>query len=483
MAFDKRQEINENKVNSSKKTLDYSPFVLDRFLKDWENCRDRHSGQKAILDAFFEEDLHYIFIRAGRKFSKTSTKIDIAWKFAMMHPNSVIYYGFPTITQAIEVVWEEKRLQRCDLKSDEMFDKYVIKTDDSKHILTLCSGSFIKLIGTWSEARGRGTQPDLLIMDEIQDCSESYLDAADPNLAAKDGYFVMGGTPPAIENHYHSWERRIANNPRGRTFHFPSYSNDKLPHLKEWLDNKKEELIRSGKEDVWLREYMAQDCFSSSDRMLPDAQLKTPEEVNQIMGLHHYANRFPVLAISVQPHYICAIMSVIIPQRSIFITGVKTFRNTWKKSVAEIYPELKPQLKELQDLCGKKMQNIVWDESKSFQDIIIGFTSCRKDTKWQDRGFLLLREMMTNNKMHISNALEEFGPECQRLLRNEPIKEIESNYPHVCTIAMLVNEFFQIEKLMVKNFHKFDQYEALREAGIPVAPKRNKTMPIFRIGD
>jgi len=176
-------------------------------------------------------------------------------------------------------------------------------------------------------------------------------------------------------------------------------------------------------------------------------------------------------------------MAVVIPQKSIFVTEVITFRQTWKRSIADMYPALTPQLKELQDFCGKKMQNIVWDESKSFADVIVGFTECRKDTKWQDRGFLLLREMMANGKMHISNKLEEFGPECQKLLRDEPIKEIQSNYPHICTLAMLVNEFFQIERIKVKNLATFDKYDALRDMGIPVPQKKNRLMPTYRIGE
>ena len=66
------------KINSEKKSLEndsYSPLLLKKFLDDWENCRNRHYGQKEILNAFFIENLQYIFIRAGRKFSKTSTNI------------------------------------------------------------------------------------------------------------------------------------------------------------------------------------------------------------------------------------------------------------------------------------------------------------------------------------------------------------------------------------------------------------------------
>lgn len=481
-----------NKVNKKSllEEIDDSPQkgpgtskLYQEFEKDWLECQDLHSGQKQILDSFFEDGMQYIFIRAGRKFSKTATNIKIAWKFGMKYPNTVIYMGFPTITQAIEVVWEEKRLQRCDRKDDKMRDKYVTKTDDSKHIVWFTSGSYIKLIGTWSEARGRGTQPDLLIMDEVQDCSGEYLDAMDPNLAAKNGRCVMSGTPPIKENHYHSWEKRIASNPKGKVFKFSSYDNDKLPHLKAWLDGKREELIRSDKEDVWLREYMAMDCFSSVDRMLPDATLMEYDQVSLEAQMFDYGNRHPVLAVSIQPHYMCAVMAIVIPHKAIFVLEQLIFRQTWKKSFGEMYNMLSPKIRMLQDLCKNKMQNIVWDESKSFTDIVVGFYPCRKDMKWQERGILLLREMMMMNKIKISEKLEDFAPECQRLLRNESIKDIEHNYPFISTMSMLVNEFFQMELVYVKDTSKFDKYEALRDMGIPVPKKKNKLLSIFRIGN
>jgi len=482
--FDNKKE---NKFNLDKKTLKnevYNPAIVEKFLEDWKKCRDRHSGQQQILDAFFVDEMQYIFVRAGRKFSKTSTNIDIIWKFAMLVPNSVIYYCFPTITQAIEVVWEEKRLQKCDTPDDEMREKYILKTDDSKHMMWFTSGSFVKLVGTWSEARGRGTQPNLLIVDEVQDCSGDYLDAADPNLAAKDGRCIMSGTPPIKENHYHSWEKRISANKRGKIFKFSSYSNDKIPHLKSWLDNKHLELIKADKDDVWKREYLAEDCFSSADRMLPDAKLLEPEKLEETVKLFNYVNRYPVLAVSVQSHYLCAVMAVIIPQKAIFIMDEMSFRQTWKRSFVDMYPLLGDKLKELQDFCGKRMQNLVWDDSQSFQDVIIGFTPCRKDLKWQERGFLLLREMMSNGKIYISNKLEEFGPECQKLLRDEPIKDIEKNYPYICTIAMLVNEYFAMEKVVIKDLQKFDKYQALRDMGIPAPPKKSpRGFSIFRMGD
>jgi hypothetical protein len=445
------------------------------FLKDWEVCRDRHPGQIEVLSAVFEKKCQYIFYRAGRKGAKTTTGIDAAWRCANEYPNSVIYLCYPTIAQGIEVVWEERRLQTCDRKDEKMFEKYVEKVDDSRHIVRFANGSFVKLIGTWTEARGRGTQPDFLIYDEVQDCSPEYIEAMDSNLAAKpNARCLMMGTPPKRKNQYEEWWERISHNPKGKVFHYTSYDNVKLPHLKEWLDNKKIELIKAGKEDVWLREYMAEFCYSSSDRILPDAKFLDKQDIENKCKLFDYNERVPILAVAVNQKYFCAIMAIMIPKKMIFIVDHMIFPQIWDKSFSDMYPQLGEKIKNVQDMCGKKLRNIVWDESKSFADIITGFNPCRTDMKWQDRGIPILKELMIKEKIHFSREIADFGLECQNMLIEETSKEVQMNYPHVCSMSMLVNEYFSQEKLSIPQLKQFDKYAAFREMGIPYTPSNKK---------
>lgn len=453
-----------------------------KFLEDWEKCRDRHPGQTEVLKAVFEDMCQYVFYRAGRKGAKTTTGIDVAWRLAKEAPNRVGYLCYPTIAQGIEVVWEERRLQTCDQKDDHMFDKYIEKVDDSRHIIRFDNGSFVKLIGTWTEARGRGTQPDFLIYDEVQDCNPDYIDAMDSNLAAKPhAQCVMMGTPPKKRNHYEEWYARVQANPRGKVFHYTSYDNIRLPHLKEWLDNKKLELLKAGKEDIWLREYMAELCYSSSDRVLPDANFHDVEEIDGTARHFAYADRIPVLAISVHPTYFCCVLAVVISRKMVFVMDHLVFPQVWNRAFSEMYPELSEKVKALQEFCGKKIRNLVWDESGSFADVISGFTKCRKDVKWQDRGIPLLRELMIKDKIIFSRNIADFGLECQNMLIEESDKEVQRNYPHVCTLAMMVNEYFAQEKIAIHREHQFDKYDAFREMGIPCPSKKAKTS-IFTFG-
>ena len=127
------------------------------------------------------------------------------------------------------------------------------------------------------------------------------------------------------------------------------------------------------------------------------------------------------------------------------------------------------------------MRNLVWDESDSFCDLITGFSKCRKDFKWQDRGIPILRELMVKNKVSFSVKTAEFGPQCQNLLIEDNRKDLEKNYPHICTLAMLVNEFFAQDKAAIHQEVPFDKFDAFREMGIPVPSSRQKGR-FFRIG-
>lgn len=458
---------NSNKLDSKNKSKGLN------FLKDWENIRTRHNGQLDILNAFFNDGLKRMFFRAGRKFAKTSTMIDIAWRFANEHPKSVIYYGFPTITQAIEVVWEEKRLQYCDSKDDDMNLKYVHKTDDSKHIVTFNNGSYIKLIGTWSEARGRGTQPDLLLMDEVQDCSPAYLDAMWPNLAAKDGYCIMAGTPPPIKNHYHQWEDRFSGAKDGRAFKYSSYSNTALPHLKDWLDTTRLELIKCGKQDEWFREYMAEDCFSSAQRVLPDPNFLDYDLMQDLLKMTQVRS-VPVVGMFSQPNYFVTIYALLNDSGKVYIFDAEVQKQLFDLSHKKIQERIDEKTKEHFSGFAKRPRNLLFDPSKSIRENFSNVAEAREDVKWQDRGIPLMREMMIAEKIIFSDKLGDLGVECQRLMMGEKENEMIKNYPLICSLGMLVNEFFRKEKLTLNAPNDIDIYAPLREAGIYVPRKNNK---------
>lgn len=455
--------------------------LYERFLEDWEKVRERHKGQKEILSAVFEHGKRYVFARMGRKGAKTTTNIDIAWRFSLSKPRRTTYICLPTITQAIEIYWDEKRLQWCDKDTPYMAEKYIKSIDNNKHTITFNNLSTIKLIGTWSEARGRGTQPDLFIGDEVQDASSEYLDAMEPNMAAKpDSIWVLSGTPPKKKNHYHTWEDRIRKNPDGFNVQYSSYINTALPHLKSWLDNKRDELIAAGKEDVWLREYMAEDCFRSDDRVLPDLQFKDFDQLVFELRSVDATVFQPILGLVVTEGHITATFNMLLHSKytgsKIYTLECQHLTKIWNQSYATIMAGLSKRMEEFSSVFKKPWRKVVFDDSSSFCDVVPGFSEARKDLKWSKRGLPLLREMILAEKLVLSNRAGNLGMEAQNMLKEDKI----TDFPHVCAMAMIANEYYHPPGMNLHEQEWWDKMQPLRDAGIVTIPPRQKGLRPYR---
>lgn len=470
-----------NSYKTNDKNLDGDrDDLLDVFWEELRKRRKFHEGQERAFKAYFEEGFKYMFLRWGRKATKTTTDIITAWGTGLEAKNRMIYITCPTITSAIEIYWDENRLQWCDLPDPDLFDMFVKHVDKNRHMLTFINGSQVKLLGTWSEARSRGTQPDLFIGDEIQDCSADYLDAMEPNLAAKaDARCIMTGTPPKKRNHYHEWEDRIKANDEGIALHYNSYINTCLPHLKGWLDKKREELIAAGKEDVWLREYMAEDCFSSDERVLPDITVMDFNEFMQKLQSVDPTAFDPILGITITPEKLCACYAVSLVSRfngmQMWVLEVETTGKLWDCSYQSIYGQMVAKMEEFGKIFPRPWKQVVYDETESFTDVIPRVTQSRKDLKWKNRGIPLLKEMILSNKMTFSTHADQFAVESQNLLKEDDLRE----YPTVCTMAMLANEYYQAPSLSKDEQVVWDQFAPLREAGIVCQPPKRKGKSLF----
>lgn len=475
------QETEVGEIDTIKADPD-SPNYFEELCLDMAELRDLHKGQEKVLNYWRQEKPDYMFLRAGRKFSKTTCNIILSWEECLTKPKFNCFYCFPTMVDAVDIVWNEMRLQYCDIQEDWMYRKYVKTLNNMNKTVTFVNGSCIYLRGTWREARSRGTQPNLVIFDEVQDCCADFMEGMDSNLLAKGGRVIMSGTPPRIRNHFHKWEERIKSNPSGKIFHFTSYANDKLPNGKKWLDNKREELFKAGKQDTWFREYMAEDCFSNSDRVLPDARFHDHDLMLQEMRSFPIQERIPVMAVGNHLRYVCTLFAVMILGKKLYIFDCEVNREMWQKSYALIFPSIQTKADAYKQECNQKLRAPIWDHSKSLSDVISGFYDCRDDVKWQDRGIPLLREMMKEGKVVFSERLADFGLECQNLLADETIKDIEKTYPVVCTMSMLCNEYFQKEKIVLKTDCAFDKYEPLRQLGLPVPEKRKYGESIYKQG-
>ena len=173
-----------------------------------------HAGQVPIAQALFRKWLRYVFLQCGRKFGKTDFAIYCMYMFAILFPNSQVYYIADTMKHAGELVWHNNRLQkfflqpkRLRFETTEQFEerrelgkilheKHVLKANNSEMRLHFKNGSFIKVDGAENYANADGIEPDFMVYDEFKSHDPRFNEAMEPNLRVKRAPLLIVGTPP-----------------------------------------------------------------------------------------------------------------------------------------------------------------------------------------------------------------------------------------------------------------------------------------------
>ena len=213
------------------------------------------------------------------------------YMYAILFPNSQIYYIADTMKHAGELVWHNKRLQgffksskRLRGESDEEFkarreiglalhDKYVLKENNSEMRLYFHNGSFIKVDGAENYANADGIEPDFMAYDEFKSHDPRFNEAMEPNLRVKRAPLLIVGTPPEeMETYY----EKIANSFKRLSYaeHYkrPSYMNSHIypggeqdPEFQEEC----EKYLSRGDQDVMERELYAEIVVSGAKALFP----------------------------------------------------------------------------------------------------------------------------------------------------------------------------------------------------------------------
>lgn len=254
-----------------------------------------HEGQIPIAVALLREWKRYVFLQCGRKFGKTDFAIYCMYMFAILFPNSQIYYIADTMKHAGELVWKNNRLQnffsrpkRQRGESDEAFEqrralgqmlqaKHVLKANNSEMRLHFKNGSFIKVDGAENYANADGIEPDFMVYDEFKSHDPRFNEAMEPNLRVKRAPLLIVGTPPEELGTYYE---KIANSFKrlryGSHYQRPSYLNSHIYPLLEKDPEFKEECekyLSRGDDDVMRRELYAEIVISGSKALFPMLEL------------------------------------------------------------------------------------------------------------------------------------------------------------------------------------------------------------------
>lgn len=254
-----------------------------------------HMGQVPIAQALLRKWKRYVFLQCGRKFGKTDFTIYCMYMFAILFPNSQIYYIADTMKHAGELVWANSRLQkffttakRGFTESEESFnerrawgqamhEKYVLKANNSEMRLHFKNGSFIKVDGAENYANADGIEPDFMVYDEFKSHDPRFNEAMEPNLRVKKAPLLIVGTPPEELGTYYE---KIANSFKrlsyGEHFERPSYLNSHLyPKGERDIEFREEceKYISRGDEDVMQRELYAKIIVSGQKALFPVLEL------------------------------------------------------------------------------------------------------------------------------------------------------------------------------------------------------------------
>lgn len=250
-----------------------------------------HEKQIDIGHALFYEKAKNIFIVAGRNFGKTEIASYCVWRYAAQNPGSQNYIFEPFQKQAREILWASNRIQTFG-PSD-----WVESTNNTEMRVTFKNGSFIKLEGSDNVAAIAGIKPKgLIVYDEFKDHRIASIQNFEPNRAAFDVPALFIGTPPIIHNHFVEYAELAKTSPYWKYFHAPTSSN---PHIsKVWLERMKEQMIKMGEYEEYLRSYEALFIKGGKATIFPwilNAKFPTLEEATP-----HDLNRW-ILYVSFDP--------------------------------------------------------------------------------------------------------------------------------------------------------------------------------------
>lgn len=227
-----------------------------------------HAGQVKIAKDYFTRGMKVIQSQWGRSGGKTEAAIFIATVACALNDNFICYIITPERKQGKEIYWASKRLQ--DYPPPELIES----CKDSELRMVFKNGSFICIDGCENYNAHRGLKPNLVIYDEFQNHSkEFHLEVMAPNLLAKQSSLIIFGTPPKQRSSFYVEFRedllkRIEAGSVTRAYYeFKSEINPILD--KEELANVRKELIESGNDVIWYREYEGRLAFGGEDVVFP----------------------------------------------------------------------------------------------------------------------------------------------------------------------------------------------------------------------
>lgn len=394
-------------------------------IKDINDSVTLHDGQKAIAKSVFVDGKKIVFVECGRKFGKTSSIPYCAYRQCMSFPGSIVYIIGPFLKQMKEIIWVDGRLTHFLHK--DVADKYVESRNGTELRIIFKNGSMIKCDGADNYEAFRGPNPHMVIYDEFKDHHPKFHEGMDPNLASNNAPLLIFGTPPETDDNLFVRMAEDAKvDPDAVWFNFPSWVN---PHLdKNWLKKKKEQLIRRGEHDVWLREYCAKRVKGGHNAIFP--MFERSKHVVEYETVLAEIRRYPkdweyYYEFDPGSRSVFAGLAMVINKRTKKVVCVDEIYETdnRKQSTGKIYPTADVQMETIHGYRDNWMQGYdnaaAWFANEVLDQFDVNLMPCEKDVKTKNNKESMIKDMMNMGFFFATDKCKNLISEIENYVKDE----------------------------------------------------------------
>lgn len=159
------------------------------------------SYQLPILDAIENKGYRRVLAILPRRAGKDITAFNLCVRFALRRP-CVIYYIFPTYSQAKKVIWDS--ITNTGMRILDYIPDEVVESQNSQEMkIRFINGSLFQLVGSDHFDALMGTNPQMCVFSEYALQDPRAYQYIRPILAANDGIALFISTPRGKN---HLWE-------------------------------------------------------------------------------------------------------------------------------------------------------------------------------------------------------------------------------------------------------------------------------------
>lgn len=423
-------------------------YSFAQVLEDLNSAWQPHPGQAEVGMALFLHKMRIAVVQCGRKWGKTEFAVYCLWLYALTHPRAEIYYIAPQLKQAREILWDNFRLQTCNMsdkldKIDHMnnLQKYVHSVNESQTRIRFTNGSFIKVDGSDNFNGHRGTKPDFIVYEEAAFMDSRFHVVMDPNLMVKMAPMLVITTPPEIENWYTDLVEEVKAAPDCFFKEGAWYENIHLPKAAAEVVKRKEVLsIQRGEYDKFQREYLGKFVLGGSNAIFPmmhAGRMRPHDEI--IEEISRDRKKLQWFAIA-DPGYItcfAVLFGVFNPYtKQVYWLdciyekqmGKMSDNLMWPRMVEKmmlLYPNSTVPTRKQLDLEGGSDWTVISDENPaSFRMNVLSmfgvsvFPSGKKPLK-KEEGLSLIKDQILSGRITVSEKCEPLVTEMVRYRRDE----------------------------------------------------------------